>query len=103
MNTRKIFWLLFLVFSESKPSLVPHAIVQIVRNFHLKNSLKVEVFYNSDRLTILDETLNILSKVKEVKVTKVDTSNEATLHTDKNTEIKAVFKTENYVNVDNKC
>ena len=72
MIARKIFLLLFLVSCESKPSLVPQSIVQLIQKNNVKNSLKVEVFYNSEKLEILDETLKLLSELKEVKLTKLD-------------------------------
>ena len=41
----------------------------MLKDFYVKNSVKVEIFYNSDRLEILDVTLKVVSEIKDVKVT----------------------------------
>ena len=65
--------LFFVVFTKSKTSLVPEAILEIVKNHYGESSVKIEVFYNTRKIKILDEVLKLLSKVKELKVTKIST------------------------------
>ena len=57
---------------ESKRSLVPQAILQLVKSHYGEDSVKIEVIYNSDRIKVLPEILKLLSGVKELKVTKVE-------------------------------
>ena len=64
-------FLFFVVYCESKQSLVPQAILQLVESHYGESCVKIEVFYNSDRIKILDETLKILSEVKELKITEI--------------------------------
>ena len=54
---------------------MPQAIVQLVKSYYGEDCVKIEVFYNSDRMEILDETLKLLSEVKEVKVTQFNSDN----------------------------
>ena len=78
MKTLKFLVLLQLgFFSESKRSLVPQAILQLVQSQFGDSSAKIEVFYNSNRMKILDETLKLLSEVRELKITKVNTALES--------------------------
>ena len=65
----KIFFLLFITLCESKRSLVPQAILQLVKSHYGEDSVKINVVYNSDLIKILPETLKLLSGVKELKVT----------------------------------
>ena len=71
MCTTKLFALLLVTLCESKKSLVPQAISELIQLHDRKSSEKIEIFYNSDRIEILDETLKLLSDVKDVKVTKI--------------------------------
>ena len=71
----KFFVLTFVVFCESKINLLPQAIFQLIQSHYGESSVKIEVFYNSDRIEIIDETLKLLSAVKNLKVTKIDTAN----------------------------
>ena len=65
--------LLFMSFlCESKQSSIPQAVLQLVQSFYGESSVTLQVYYNSDRLEIVDETLKLLSGVKQLNVTKVD-------------------------------
>ena len=69
----KIFNILFfVVLCESKKSLVPQAILQLVRNYYGERPVVIEVFYNSREVEILDETLKLLSSEKQLKVTPIN-------------------------------
>ena len=61
---------------ESRISFVPQAILQLVQSHLNKSSVKIEVFYNTKSMKILDETLKLLSEVTEVKVTKAGSQSE---------------------------
>ena len=67
----KVFFLLFITLCESKKSLVPQAILQLVKSHYGEYPVKIEVIYNLDRIKILPETLKLLSDLKELKVTNV--------------------------------
>ena len=73
MKRTEFLVLLFAVSCESKLSLVPQAILQLVQSHYGESLVKIEVIYNSDRLEILDETLKLLGKEREIKVTRVAT------------------------------
>ena len=64
--------LLFTVLCESKKSLVPQAILQLVRSNYGDSSNVIEVFYNSRKVKILDKTLKLLSSEKKLKITPID-------------------------------
>ena len=69
----KIFCiLLFTVLCKSKKSLVPQAIVQLVRSNYDEHPVVIEVFYNSREVKILDETLKLLRNEKQFKVTPIN-------------------------------
>ena len=57
---------------ESKKSLVPQAILQLVQSYYGKSSVTIEIFYDSKNSKVLDETLKLLSEVKELRVTKIN-------------------------------
>ena len=68
----KLYFLFLLVtLCKSKRSLVPQAISQLVQSHFSESSETVQVYYNSERLEILDETLKLLRDEQEVKVTKL--------------------------------
>ena len=68
----KVYFLFLLAtLCNSKRSYVPQAILQLVQSHFNEKSETVKVYYNSDRLEILDETLKLLGDVKEVEVTKL--------------------------------
>ena len=64
--------LLFAALCESKKSLVPKAIVHLVRSNNGERPALIEIFYNSRKVKILDETLKLLSREKKLKVTPID-------------------------------
>ena len=68
----KFYVLLIVVFGESKESLVPQAILQLVQSNYGERPVLIEVFYNSRKVKILDETLTLLSSVKQLKVTPIN-------------------------------
>ena len=69
----KIFCILiFAVLCESRKSLVPQAILQLVRSNYGERPVVIEVFYNSKQVEIFDETLKMLSSEKKLKVTSID-------------------------------
>ena len=68
----KFFVLLIAVTCESKKSLVPQAILQLVQSNYGESSVLIEVFYNSGEVEILDETVKLLSSVKHLKITPVN-------------------------------
>ena len=81
----KFYICLWIVFCESKRSLVPQAIVQLVQSHYGGSSVKIEIFYNSNGIKIMDETVKLLSGVKELKVTKINTTEiDVTSITDQN-------------------
>ena len=65
--------LLIAVLCESKKSLVPQAILQLVQKNYGERSLVIEIFYNSRKVKILDETLKLLRSEKQLKVTPINT------------------------------
>ena len=71
----KICLLLFVVLCESRQSLVPQAIMQLVQNHFGESPVNIEVFYNSDRIKILEQTLKLLSAVKNLKVINTESKN----------------------------
>ena len=71
---RTVFYIFIVVtFSESKKISVPRAIFELVEGRYGGSSVKIEVFYNSRSLTILDETIKLLSQSKNIKVTEIST------------------------------
>ena len=68
----KFFVLLIVVLCESKKSLVPQAILQLVQNNYGESSVAIEVLYNLERGKLLDETLQLLRGVKQLKVTPIN-------------------------------
>ena len=64
--------LLYAVLCESKKSLVPQAILQLVQNNNGERPVVIEVFYNSRKVKILDETLKLLRSGKQLKITPID-------------------------------
>ena len=71
MVSIKFFVLLVAVSCESKKSLLPQAILQLVQSNYGDRSVVIEVFYNSKNVKILGETLKLLSNVKQLKVTPI--------------------------------
>ena len=71
MIRSKFLILLFVVLCESRKSLVPQAISELVQSNYGESLTKIEVIYNSKRIKILGETLKLLSAVREVKVTNL--------------------------------
>ena len=63
----------FVVLCESKKSLVPQAILQLVQDNYGERPVVIEVFYNSRKIEILDETLKLLGEKKHIKVTPINT------------------------------
>ena len=64
--------LLFAVLCESKRSLVPQAIYQLVQSNYGDNTAVIEIFYNSRKVEIIDEVLKLLSREKKLKITPID-------------------------------
>ena len=62
MVTIKFLFVIFVVFCESKKSLVPQAILQLVRSNYGERPVVIEIFYNSKKIEILDETLKLLGE-----------------------------------------
>ena len=75
MLALKLVSVLFVVLCEAKRNLVPQAIMQLVKDEFGKSAAVLEVFYNSET-KILDETLKLLSAVRNIKITKVDIGSE---------------------------
>ena len=70
----KIFCILiFVVLCEPKKSLVPQAILQLVQSNYGERPVEIEIFYNSRKVKILDETLKLLSSEKNINVTPINT------------------------------
>ena len=92
----KFYCLLLIVLCDSKKSLVPQAILQLVKSHYGESSVIIEVFYNSDRLKVLDETLALLSGVKRLKITKVDAATR--IDKSENAFNDAIFLFDNYNN-----
>ena len=68
----KFIVLFIAVSSESMASLLPQAILQLVQSNYGEHPVLIEVFYNSREVKVLDETLKMLSRVKQLKVTPVN-------------------------------
>ena len=69
----KIFCILLItVLCESKRSLVPQAILELVRRNYGEHRAVIEVFYSSRKVEILDETLKLLKSEKQLIITEVD-------------------------------
>ena len=68
----KYFVLLIVVLCEAKKSLVPQAILQLVRSKYGDSSLVIRIFHDSMKVNILDETLKLLSNEKQMKITLID-------------------------------
>ena len=73
MNADKFYILFFALLCEAKPSLMPQAILQLVQRNYGERPVLLEIFYNSRKIKILDETLRLLGSVKQLKVTPIDT------------------------------
>ena len=91
----KIFCILvFMVLCESKKSLVPQAILELVRNNYADSSAVIEVYYSRE-VEILDETLKLLKSEKQLKITEVDMDHYVEIirerQTDPNTFMKDVI------------
>ena len=69
----KIYLLLFVVLFDSSQSLVPQAIQQLVQNHFGESPVNIDVFYNSDRIKVLEQTVKLLSTVNNVKVMNTET------------------------------
>ena len=65
--------LLYAVLCESKKSLLPQAILQLVQSNYGERPGVIEVFYNLREVKFLDETLKMLSSEKQLKVTPINT------------------------------
>ena len=70
---------------------MPQAIFQLVHSHYGDSAVQIEVIYNSDQLEILDETLKLLSEVRQIKVTKVATKLEINKFKYNNKTIKDHF------------
>ena len=68
----KFLVLLIAISGESMASLVPQAILQLVQSYNGERPVVIEVFYNSRDVKVLDETLKLLSSLKQLKVTPVN-------------------------------
>ena len=68
----KFIVLLIAALCESKKSLMPQAILQLVKSNYGERPVVIEVLYTSKKVTILDETLKLLSNIKQVKVTPIN-------------------------------
>ena len=64
--------MLITVLCESKKSLVPQAILQLVQSYYGDSSAQIEVFYNSKEVKIFDETVKLLRREKQLKITPID-------------------------------
>ena len=63
------FLVLFIAVScESKASLMPQAILQLVQTYYGDSSTILEIAYSSKKVKILDETLKLLSAVKQLQL-----------------------------------
>ena len=72
----KIFCILiFTVLCESKKSLVPQAISQLVQSNYGERPEVIEIFYTSKKMKILDETLKLLKIEKQLKIAPIDMNN----------------------------
>ena len=100
MYTTKLFVLLLVTLCESKKSLVPQAISQLVQKRYRGSSEIIEIFYNSGRIGTIDQTLKFLNvAVQHVKVTKVETTYEKNQIVEINNDAIFLFDTvENYLN-----
>ena len=72
MVALKILVLVVAVMCEAKANLVPQAIVKLVQNNYGDSSAVIEIFYNSRKVKNLDETLKLLSREKQFKITPID-------------------------------
>ena len=68
----KFFVVLIAVSCESKKSLMPQAILQLVQSNYGERPVVIEVFYTSRKVKIVDETLKLLNGVKKLKVTPIN-------------------------------
>ena len=68
----KIFVVLMVVSGDLMASLVPQAILQLVQSNYGERPVLIEVFYTSKKVKIFDETLKLLSSVKQLKVTPIN-------------------------------
>ena len=66
-----LLFIYFVALCESKRSLVPQAILQIVKS-HYSALSKIQLFYNSERIKILDETLKLLGNVQGVTIINIE-------------------------------
>ena len=72
MIFKNIYFLLLAVLLLSNASFVPQAVLQLVRDYYSEQPVVIEVFYNSEKVKILDETLKLLKGAKNIKVTKIN-------------------------------
>ena len=72
----KFFILLIAVLCEPKKSLVPQAILQVVRSNYGERPVVIRVFNGSLKLIIIDQTLKVLSSEKQLKLTPIDMTDE---------------------------
>ena len=63
MISRKYYIFLFVILCESNASLAPQAILQLVQDNNGNSSVVIEVFYNSEKVKILDETLRLQGQI----------------------------------------
>ena len=69
----KFLFLFLVVLCGSKASLMPKAILKLVQDNYGTHPVVIEVFFNSRKIKILDETLKLLSLAKHIKVTPINT------------------------------
>ena len=74
MISRKFYILLFAILCESNGSSIRQAIFQLVKGYYGDSSVVIEVFYNSEKVKILDETLKLLSAGTNLKLTPINTN-----------------------------
>ena len=70
----KFLVLLLTVLCDSRKSLVPQAILQLVRNKYGELPVVIEVFYSIKKVNIFDETLKLLGSEKQLKITPTNTT-----------------------------
>ena len=68
----KFLFPFFVVLCESKKSWVPQAISQLVQDNYGERPVVIEIFHNSRKIEILDETLKLLGEKKHIKVTPIN-------------------------------
>ena len=70
----KFLTLLFVVLCESKRSLVPQAILELYQKFYGETSVRIAVYFTSDRMEIFELTIKLLSQVKKLRVLNLETN-----------------------------